>query len=158
MEYIYLLIALGLSALQRTFSAKKNAAFYGKGVNKVKDERVKLWISNIHIITNQEYRAYWGSMFFYLMSFFMILDWSFLPSVIISAILTQLSSATASYHWQKWINLGSGLPEVDPNEKTSWELTLWGRSYWVPKFWVGKRRYWISIASGILIVIIVIFL
>lgn len=155
MEYLYLLIALGLSSLQRTFSAKKNAAFYGKGVDKVKDERVKLWISNIHIITNQEYRAYWGAMFFYLMSFFTLLDWGFLSSIITSGVLTQLSSAVAGYHWQKWINLGSGLPEVDPNEKPSWELTIGGKSFWIPKFWVGERRFKISIISGVLLVILV---
>ncbi len=158
MEYLYLLIALGLSAVQRTFSAKKNGVFYGKGVDKVKDERLRLWISNIHIITNQEYRAYWGAMFFYLMSFFTILGWGFIISVIMSGILTQLSSATASYHWQKWINLGSGLPEIDPNEKPFWEFTIGSKSYWIPKFWFGRRRLWISVISGILLSIIVLII
>ena len=153
MEHIYLLIAIALSVVQRSTSSKKNGVFYGKKNPGVTDSKIKLWISNIHIITNQEYRAYWGSIFFYLMSFFTVSDFGFFGSVIFSAILTQLTSATSSYYWQKWINLGSGLPAVDPKEPNKWEFTLMGKSYWVPKFWIGKRRIWISILSGILIIL-----
>jgi len=155
MVYIYLLIAIALSVVQRSTSSKKNGSFYGKKNPNVTDERIKLWVSNIHIITNQEYRAYWGSIFFYLMAFFTLSDFGFVKSIIFSTVLAQLTSATASYHWQKWINLGSGLPEIDPNESNKWELTIFGRSFWVPKFWIGKRRIWISILSGISILIII---
>jgi len=158
MEYIYLLIALGLSALQRTFSSKKNGVFYGKGNLAVTDSRLKSWISNIHIITNQEYRAYWGSIFFYIMSFLTVSVLDIICSIILSLVLTQLVSATASYHWQKWINLGSGLPSVDPNELRKWELTFNNKSYWIPKFWVGSNRIWISIVSGILVISIVLII
>ncbi len=158
MVYIYLLVAIALSVVQRSTSSKKNGVFYGKKNPSVTDERIKLWISNIHIITNQEYRSYWGSIFFYLMAFFTASGIGFLWSVVLSIGLTQLTSSTASYHWQKWINLGSGLPEIDPNESTKWELTIFGKSYWMPKFWVGKRRIWISILSGILIIIAIIIM
>lgn len=158
MEYIYLLIAIILSVILRSTSSKKNGVFYGKKNPGVTDSRIKLWISNIHIITNQEYRAYWGSIFFYIMAFLTSVNFGFFKSVLISCILTQLTSASASYYWQKWINLGSGLPEVDPNEPNKWELTISGKSYWVPKFWTGKRRIYISIISMIMILVIIFFI
>lgn len=158
MEYIYLLIAIFLSVVQRSTFSKKNGVFYGKKNPSVIDQRIKLWISNIHIITNQEYRAYWGSIFFYLMAFLTMSGMEFFWSVITSVGLAQLTSATASYYWQKWINLGSGLPEVDPNEPTKWELTILGKSFWMPKFWTGKRRIWISILSGVSILAVLFFL
>ncbi len=157
MEYLYLFISLLLASCQRGISARKNGVFYGKKNPSVTDSNIKKWIANIHIITNQEYRAYYGSLFFFLMSF-LSTELSFWWSILTSLILTQLTSAVASYSWQKWINLGSGLPPVDPNEPLKYELTIFDKSYWIPKFWRGKRRIWISIISGIILTGILYFL
>jgi hypothetical protein len=70
-------------------------------------------------------------------------------------LLAILTSAVASYGWQKWINLGSGLPEIDVAERREFELIVAGRSFWIPKFWWGHRRIYISILSCWALIIVV---
>lgn len=147
MKIILLLVALFLSAHGRVISARKNAVFYAKGNPRVIDSDVKRWVSNIHILANQAQHTMMAS----LVLFSMVALWDHLPFIVnffTSSIIAILTSACASYGWQKWINLGSGLPEVDLNERREFELVLLGRSYWIPKFWWGHRRLYISILSG----------
>lgn len=153
MTHLFFIIALFFAAHIRATSARKNGVFYGKNNPNVTDPNIIKWALNIHTPTNQNYRAFYATLFFFSMAFLWeTFMWWSIP---LSLIISSLTSAVASYSWQKWVNLGSGKPVIDPDERTEYELTIFNRSYWIPKFWYGKRRLYISVGSGILLLTII---
>lgn len=152
MSIIFLTLGLLCMSYLRVIHARKNGIFYAKGnLANLKDfdeasAKIKRWTKNIHIVTNQEYRAQYIGMFCFVMAV-LIPHASWWFAILLSVALTQLASAIACYGWQKWINVGSGLPAIDPNEPSHYELTLFGKSYWIYKFWTGKYRPYISVIS-----------
>lgn len=156
-QLLLLVSGIIFTALTRANSAKKNAAFYAKRNVSVTDERVLEWTKNIHIPTNQVYRTWWMSAFSFLALIFSMaysIEWALIHSL----VLTTLTSASVSDQWQKWINLGSGLPAVDPNELPKWEFTWKDKSWWIPKFWYGKRRIVLSWIARLAILMYLSFL
>ena len=71
--------------------------------------------------------------------------------------MTMGSSAMASYHFQGYINVGAGLPWVDPNEnpKSEFAFNLFGKkfSYWWNRPWKGKFRLYAAIGGVIEIIV-----
>lgn len=155
-QVIFFLSGLILLAYSRVMFSKHNAVFYYKGRKKGSNPIIEEWKDNIHIIANEAYRTVFGAIF--MMSMAILWPQYEWMSLIYSLIITFLTSATASYHWQRWINLGVGLPAVDPNEKRSYELTFAGQSWIIPKFWWGARRKWISIIASICLLIFIILI
>lgn len=153
-----ILVTLGLILIgyTRVMFSKHNAVFYYKGRKKGSHPIIEEWKNNIHILANQAYRTLFGAMVC-LTSAILLPKFGFL-AILYSIGLMFITSAMASYDWQKWINLGVGLPEIDPNEKRSYELIIFKKSYIIPKFWWGVRRKWISIISWVLLVGSIIFL
>jgi hypothetical protein len=153
MVTFFLAVALMASTISRVLSGAQNGVFYSKNLTNVTDPHIRLWRKNIHHLANEVHRTYMIRTFFFLMA--ILWDQTgWLWCISASLALTMLSSAAASYGWQKWINLGSGLPAVDPNERRDYELTFRGKSWWIPKFWYGERRRWISLAAVVAMFVI----
>lgn len=138
----------------RIMIAKYHSVFYYKGRKKGSNPIIEKWKDNIHILANQTWRSLFGALFCFSLIFFIPIY--NLYGVLYSIGFTVLVSSIASYNWQKWINLGIGLPIIDPNEKPKHEYIIFGKSWWLPKFWYGKRRKYISIASTIIFIMIII--
>lgn len=140
------LIALGvlLMAYRRILSGLKNGAFYGKnrgGNNK----HVNRAIGNMHTVETPAWYAQFGAMFCLLLA--IDLSWG---GGISAILITMGSSAMAGYHYQGFINSGSGLPFENPKENPKSQFYDW---FWWPRPWYGKRRKYFAIA-GIVAVII----
>ena len=155
-QFILFFIGCVLISYSRVMFAKHNAVFYYKGRKKGSNPIIEEWKNNIHIIANEAYRTLFGAFFCFCLVFTLPLFG--LMAIPYSLLLVILTSAIASYDWQRWINLGVGLPAIDPNEKQSYELTLGKKKWIIPKFWYGKRRLIISWCSLFGLISIMVYL
>lgn len=155
-KFLFLIAGVLLTSYSRVMVAKYHSVFYYKGRKKGSNPIIEKWKDNIHILANQAYRSLFGALFCFLMAFLLPqFGWI---SLLYSLIIVFLTSASASYEWQKWINLGVGLPEIDPKETQSYEFIIFGKSYVIPKFWYGKRRKPIAMFSLIGLIGFIIYL
>lgn len=158
-----IIIILFLHALRRVYSARKNGAFYAKNNTNCTDEKVKSWVKNIHLLESPAWYIQFSSLFFTLFTIMRLADFNLLQSSYSSFIVTMLTSLSVEYSFQKWINLGSGLPAINPKENPKSEFTFALSedrkiSYWWPRFWYGERRVYVSLFSVLSLVTISIIL
>jgi|SRR5690606_6865981 len=141
------LIVLGalLMAARRVLSGLKNGAFYAKGRSLILNRALDKAVSNLHTVETPAWYAQFGGMFCFLLA----TDISWIGAL--SAILiTMGSSALAGYHYQGFINIGSGLPFEHENENRKSEFSDW---FWWYRPWYGKRRKWAALGGVISIII-----
>jgi hypothetical protein len=155
----YLLISCLLSSIVRIFNGMKNGCFYSKG-NKYPVPLLEKYVKNLHFIETPLWYCQFGSLFFSTLAIFRCLNYTtnvfeILLQVGAALLVVMGSSGMASFHFQGFINHGSNLPWVDPNENPKSEFA-WGKiSFWWYRPWYGKRRVMfipiglISIALGI---------
>ena len=145
---IYLIVILSLTALRRVYSARKNGAFYAKKNPNCTDEKIKSWLNNIHLLESPAWYIQFTTLFITCLSIFRLSNYNLIDSCLISFLITMLTSYSVEYNFQKWINLGSGLPAINPKENPKSEFTFMSGehkvSYWWPRFWYGERRVYIS--------------
>ena len=158
--FIYLFIALVLSAIRRIISGAKNGAFYGKTTNP--NGCLKKSINNLHYLETPAWYTQFGAVFFFLLIIMRItypsndLQSIFL-SVLLSLMYTLGSSSLASWHYQGYINCGSGLPWEDPNENKKSEFVLGNFSFWWYRPWYYKRRR-LAIVWGATLILLAAFI
>lgn len=141
----------------RIMISKYHGVFYYKGRKKDSNPTIEKWKNNIHILANQAWRSLFGALLCFSLIFFMS-TYGIFYGVLYSIGFVILVSSMACYEWQKWINLGIGLPSIDPNEKPKYEYIIFGKSWWLPKFWYGKGRKYISIASTIIFILLLFYI
>jgi len=144
---IYLGLACVLNAYRRILSGKKNGCFYGKNTNPPAPELAKC-IKNIHYIESPAWYAQFGALFFLVFAIFRLVhpqvDFGHLMLQIGAAYLVTMgSSGMANYDFQGYINVGCGLPWVDPNENPKSEFAIGSIHFWWWRPWCGKRRRYV---------------
>lgn len=156
-SFILILIASILGANSRIWRAKKNGLFYNtrRAANKIDMEKIhpKLlkYYKNIHFISspanyvNQAMFAVLVFCIFYLLAPF---HWIMIPA---ACMVAWGQSTLASYWWQIWINRGSGLPDIDPNENHMSEFAWDNISFWFSagKLFNGKRSIFLPIVGAL---------
>lgn len=166
---IYLLFIIILTAYKRVNGAMHRAVFYAKN-REDQPESLKTYIKNIHFLATPEWYANFGALFFALMIIARIvnpvggmLHWFLEAFLCLCA--TMFTSGMVSHIYQGYINIGSGLPFVDENEKKFFEvfaIKIRGKKYTyeMNRFWVGKNRPKVALASliGLIITLILIVL
>lgn len=146
-----ILTALGLLlagagiAMLRVFSGMKNGAFYAKAMHP--GTKCEPYVQNLHRIEAPQWYVQFGTFFVLVLLVGLgAKTHDIMYTIIGSYLLAQGASSAASYWYQAWINRGSGLPDVDPNEnpKAEFALHVFGKDYsfWWSRPWYGKRRIW----------------
>ncbi len=113
---------IGCAPLALIALAISQALYYAKGNKGVTHPLILLWLKNIHRIT-----WFRNALFFLVfilanyLGFFMWVKFALIHAVVISYLAM---FCVRSFDWQKWINRGSGLPDIDPNEDKTTELVL----------------------------------
>jgi hypothetical protein len=140
-----LLAGLGI-ALLRVFSGMKSGAFYAKCMHP--GTKCEPYVQNLHRIEAPQWYVQFAT--FFVLVFLVALRgtglYDIMYTLLGSYLLVQGASSAASYWYQAWINRGSGLPDVDPDEnpKAEFALHAFGKDYsfWWSRPWYGKRRIW----------------
>lgn len=163
---IYIVLALFLMTLRRIISGMKNGCFYGKNANPL-PEKLADYIKNIHFLESPAWYVQFGAVFLFILALFRTIhpEWDLRTlglELLADYLLTMGSSAMASYHFQGYINHGSGLPWIDPNEnpKSEFAIKIFGKkySYWWNRPWKGKwKLYSIFFGAVEIIIGIIIF-
>jgi len=162
---IYLVFVVLLTSVRRVISGMKNGAFYGRNTKPLPPKLAK-YIKNIHFLETPAWYTQFGSLFFAVFAIFRLIHfntgiefdfWQGLLCFIIQLTATLVvcmgSSGMANFHFQGYINHGSSLPWVDPNENPLSEFAFGPISFWWKRPWYGKRRKYI-ILLGFLSVIL----
>jgi len=154
----YLSIAFILSAWRRVISGMKNGCFYAKG-NTYPVFKLYKYIQNLHFLETPAWYTQFGAVFFFVFAIMRLMnpenDMPYIREFISSFLITMGTSGMASYHYQGYINIGSGKPFIyDENyhpDKPNKSEFAWGKiNFWWYRPWVGKRRLYlipIGIAS-----------
>ena len=169
---IYIVLACICGAGRRIYASINNGIFYlaqriQSNKKTVIHEKLKKYYNNIHFVASPANYLQQFMVFFLMMGINRLI----FPEItllvylllILSAFLIAVGQSTlASYHWQIWINRGSGLPDIDPNENHKSEFAVGNKSFWFStgKLFNGKRSIFlillgiIQIVLGILIIIL----
>lgn len=161
---IYILLSVFLVGSTHVWSAIKSGCFYAKGTRNADSPELKLYVRNLHFVQTPFWYSLFGAFALLLFCIWRIkyTDTNLiLRGVLIVYLITHGTSVSCGYLYQKYINIGSGKPAIDPNEKRSFEFAnpFSKKSIWIPKFWYGKNRVYLSfvgilmIASGIILFI-----
>ena len=154
---IYLFVACVLNAYRRVLSGKKNGCFYGKNVNPPAPELEKS-IKNLHYIETPAWYSQFGALFFFAFAIFRLLHPEtdlILREFLAAMLVTMGSSGMANYYYQGYINDGSGLPWLDPNENPKSEFAFGPIRFWWWRPWCGRARKYVpffgaaSVVTGI---------
>ena len=153
---IYISIAIILFAARRVISGMKNGVFYGKG-RKPLPEKLAKYIKNIHFLETPAWYTEFGGLFFMLLAVFRAINptlgfWDIGLQLLSCILITMGCSGMSNYHYQGYINHGSGLPWVDPNENPKSEFAFGPISFWWKRPWHGKRRKWIIVIGTLYVV------
>ena len=144
---IYIILGSLCGASVRIYHSIHNGLFYNTNRDK-KNIHPKLlkFYKNIHFISSPMNYLQQFMAFFYSLAFIRLLHLEFDVKTIIMQIVAAFfiaiaQSTLASYHWQIWINRGSGLPDIDPNENHKSEFAVGKTSFWFStgKLFNGKR-------------------
>jgi hypothetical protein len=151
---VYLILAAVLSSIRRIISGAKNGAFYGKTNNP--NGCLKKSIANLHYLETPAWYTQFGFQFFLCLAVFRLVfpnsSFESISMSILQAMLMTLgSSSMASWHFQGYINCGSGLPWEDPNENKKSEFVMGKVSFWWYRPWYYKRRRF-AIVWGIVLI------
>lgn len=154
---IYLSLALILSSIRRVISGAKNGCFYGKNLNPL-PSKLKRSILNLHFLETPAWYTQYGAVFFFCLALLRVLHpevslYTIGLSCLISLLFTMGSSSMASWHFQGYINHGSGLPWEDPNENKKSEFAIFGFSFWWPRPWYYKRRK-LAVVWGLILIVV----
>lgn len=160
---IYIIISLILCGSAHIFSAIKSGCFYAASRGEI-PEQLEKFIKNLHRVQTPFWYSLFGSLFFMILAIGRIeqdshilqalLDYSFFYVVFASYLITQGISSLLGVFYQGWVNIGSGKPFIDHNEKRKFEIAspFSKRSIWLNKFWYGKNRIWISFVGLFMII------
>lgn len=148
----YIIIATTCAIVSRILSGVDNGTFYAKGLWKEtggtqdhpNPKELKKYILpyyvNFHRIETPIWYTTYGMVFFFVMAFLRGQDTNFFISILSSVLISMGASAAGNLHYQGHINVGSGLPFVDPNEKSDSEFAVKGFSYWWKRPFSGNNR------------------
>ncbi len=150
---IYIILSILLVASAHIWSAIKSGCFYSVS-RKDKPEMLKKYINNLHYVQTPFWYSLFGAFGIMLFAMFRLIN----PDVIWMSLLStyliaQGTSTLAGPFYQGFINVGCGLPFMDPNEKKEMELAnpFTNKTIWVKRFWYGKRRYYLSLVGVLMI-------
>jgi len=154
---VYVGIAAALVIITHLLSAIKSGCFYAA---KRRDENnpLKPYIDNLHRVQTPFWYSLFGSLFFMLLAIYRLLhpqddNWGIIKGIGACFSASYAASAFCGTFYQGAINQGSGLPYIDPNEKSKFEFIIGNFSVWIPKFWHGKNRVWISVLGFIFLIL-----
>jgi hypothetical protein len=150
---ILLALAVAGFALLRVYSGMKNGAFYAKCM--YPDTPLQPYVENLHRIEAPQWYVMFGSLFVLVLAVGLLIGHhGLLVTLLAAALVAQGASALASYKYQAYINLGSNLPAVDPNEnpKAEFAFRLGGKNYsfWWSRPWYGRRRRYAPVLGFLL--------
>jgi hypothetical protein len=152
---IYIILSVLLVASTHIWSAIKSGCFYSASRG-AKPKLLEKYIKNLHYVQTPFWYSLFGAFGIMLFAMFRILH----PDVIWMSLLStylivQGTSAMAGAIYQGFVNVGCGLPFVDPNEKREMELAIpfINKTFWVKKFWHGKRRVYLSFLGALMVVV-----
>lgn len=159
---IYASLALVLVILTHYLSAIKSGCFYASQ-RQDKNNPLKPYIDNLHRVQTPFWYSLFGSLFFMLLAIYRLLHpendlWVIIKGIGACFSASYASSSFCGTFYQGVINQGSGLPYIDPNEKSEFELIIGKKGIWIPKFWHGKNRVWISVVGFIFIILSLVFI
>lgn len=143
---IYIMVSTLLIGSAHVWSAVKSGCFYGVASGN-RPVMLEKYIKNLHYAQTPFWYSLFGGFFFMLLCVFRLLNPQWVLLDVVSAYLVmQGCSSMCGPLYQGFVNVGSGLPFVDPNENTRMELAdpLTGNKMWVPRFWHGRNRVWLS--------------
>lgn len=154
--YLYITLSTLSAALRRIISGIKNGAFYAKGnaalyENPTFQKYLKKYVDNLHFAETPAWYTQAAQQYFLLMAIFRPMYWNevfwkaWLVPVGISVLLVMAYSALASVAYQGFINVGAGLPFVDPNENPKSEFAFWKWKFWWRRPLQGKGRVWVMV-------------
>lgn len=152
----YALLLLGgiFQACLRVLSGMKNGAFYAKHDHP--GTPLQPFVQNLHAIEAPAWYVRFLGYALPVAAVGLLLGCPWWAVLVAAYLLPQGASTAASYDYQKWINLGSGLPEVDPNENPKAEFAFVWRSktysWWYSRWWHGKRRRYLPLVGIVLMV------
>jgi len=133
---IYISLAVVLGAMVRVYKAKKSGLYYNiKRDPENIHPKLEKYNKNIHFISSPSNYLQMGMVFALVFTICRLLApelnaQHLVSSVFASYLIAWGQSTLASYWWQIWINRGSGLPDIDPNENYKSEFA-WGKiSFW----------------------------
>jgi len=157
---IYLVTAGTLSACSRVIGGIKNGCYYAKG--NWRPDQLKKYMDNLHYAETPNWYCLFGSLFLCAFAIFRTTrqeyEWILFFKQFLSALLVAYgSSGSASYCYQGFINVGSNLPWLDPNENPRSEFAFGPIKFWWSRPWGGKVRKFlpyigiISLLAGVII-------
>lgn len=163
---IYLALSVLLVGAAHVWSAIKSGCFYSAmsrpAENWIKPKLLEKYIENLHYVQTPFWYSLFGAFGVMLFAMFRIMNPATTLLVIalnmLSAyLITAGTSAMAGPLYQGFVNVGCGLPFIDPNERREMELAnpFTGKKRWVKRFWYGKRRVYLAfvglaaVAAGI---------
>lgn len=151
---ILIVVFILLICSAHIFSAIKSACFYAKGTRNADNPKLKIYVRNLHFVQTPFWYSLFGAMAVILFVLFRVMNPNELLVNILSAyLIAQGSSTMTGVVYQGYINIGSGLPFVNPNENKRMELAnpFTGKTIWIKRFWYGKRRVYLSFVGLIMI-------
>lgn len=155
--YMYIFIALVLCSLRRVISGMKNGCYYSK-YSVYATPLLDKYKKNLHFLETPAWYTQFGCLFLLLLSVFRLINptYEFIPfmlKILYSIIVTMGCSGLANYHFQGYINHGSNLPFVDPDENPKSEFALGPINFWWIRPWCGNRRKYVPFIALIFMVI-----
>ncbi len=152
---IYIILSILLIASTHIWSAIKSGCFYSVSRGQ-KPDMLKKYINNLHYVQTPFWYSLFGAFGVILFALFRLMHpddiWTNLAS---AYLIAQGTSTMAGPFYQGFINVGCGLPFIDPNEKKEVELAnpVSGKTRWFKKFWYGKNRIYLAFVGLIMIVL-----
>ena len=150
---IYLVLSCFLVGSAHVWSAIKSGCFYSVSRND-KPELLKKYINNLHFVQTPFWYSLFGAFGIMVFAIFRLINpndiWINLAS---AYLISQGTSTLVGPLYQGFVNVGCGLPFIDPNEKKEMELAnpFTGKTIWIKRFWYGKRRVYLSFVGGVFI-------
>lgn len=150
---IYLILSVLLVASTHIWSAVKSGCFYAVS-RQDKPAMLKKYIENLHYVQTPFWYSLFGAFGVMLFAMFRLENPEIIWMNLLSAyLIAQGTSTLAGPFYQGFVNIGCGLPFVDPNEKKELELAdpVTGKKKWFKRFWYGKNRIYLAFAGAAMI-------
>lgn len=150
---IYIILSALLVASTHIWSAVKSGCYYAVS-RRDKPAMLKKYIDNLHYVQTPFWYSLFGAFGVMLFAMFRLIhpDGVWL-NLLCAYLIAQGTSTLAGPAYQGFVNVGSGLPFIDPNENKRMELAnpIGNKTVWIKRFWYGKRRVWLSLVGAIMI-------